>query len=71
MKKSWIKVGGNYVAKVSGKLTTVRVDAISEGTDSFGRQSKMRYDCTNLATGRKVTFRSSQKFREEAADALP
>lgn len=64
MKKSEIKVGGLYKAKVSNRLTTVRVDAIREwGAPSVGTGT--RYDVTNLTTGRKTTFRSAAKFREE------
>lgn len=71
MKKKEIKVGGVYHAKVSGKLTTVRVDAIREsegfttGASYWTRRtaSKTYYDVTNLRTGRKTTFRSATKFR--------
>jgi len=74
MKKNEIQVGGTYTAKVSGKLTTVRVDAVREISgyrgSSFpygigGRASPDRtvYDVTNLATGRRTTFRSAMKFR--------
>lgn len=59
MKKAEIKVGGHYTAKVSGKLTTVRVDKI----DATAMDP---YRVTNLATGRKVAFRSAMKFRSEA-----
>lgn len=76
MKKADIKVGGHYVAKVSGKLTTVRVDAICEynptwrpSSTSYGSyrtiKSSTHYDVTNLATSRKLTFRSAAKFRYE------
>ena len=61
MKKHEIKVGGLYLAKVSGVVTTVRVDAIREGT-SFNRDATF-YDVANLRTGRKTTFRSAAKFR--------
>lgn len=68
MKKADIKIGGHYIARVSGKLTTVRVDAIQDrnGIDG-GRYVKAHtdYDVTNLATGRKLTFRSAAKFRFE------
>lgn len=49
MKKSEIIVGGHYIARVSNKFVTVRVDTIRE-TDT--------YVVTNLTTGRKTTFRS-------------
>ncbi len=70
MKKSEIQVGGHYVAKVSGRLVTVRVDAIREYNPSFSHsyrslRSSTSYDVTNLTTGRKTTFRSAAKFRYE------
>lgn len=76
MKAKEIKVGGRYVAKVSNKLVTVRVDAIREvaGHVSAGSYlgwtqrrvaDKVVYDVTNLTTGRKTTFRSAAKFRRE------
>ena len=69
MKKSEIMIGGVYVAKVSNKLTRVRVDAIREYDPSFGfnrlrpTYTQTRYDVTNLTTGRRTTFRSAAKFR--------
>lgn len=77
MKKNEIRVGGHYTAKVAGKLTTVRVDAIRElcgfgGVNSVyqtltGRRVRetTMYDVTNLRTGRRTTFRSAAKFRCE------
>lgn len=64
MKANEIKVGGVYVARVSGRLTEVRVDAIRE--NAFGQ--RLVYDVTNLATGRRTTFRSAAKFRSEVRD---
>ncbi len=66
MKKHKIKVGENYIAKISGKLTTVRVDAIRETNSYRAHQPHTpttRYDVTNLVTGRRTTFRSALKFR--------
>lgn len=73
MKTKDVKVGGTYVAKVGGKETNVRVDAI-RGVKSYRRRGagsgtlgdKSVYDVTNLATGRKTVFRSASKFRREA-----
>lgn len=67
MKKSEIRVGGVYLAKVSDKITRVRVDQIREcgGFD----KSRQMYDVTNLTTGRKTTFRSAAKFRSEVKQA--
>jgi hypothetical protein len=57
---------------VDGKLTTVRVEEIVnwEETDkqnASGRPRKAanRYEVTELATGRKLTFRSAVKFLGE------
>lgn len=70
MKKAEIKVGGVYCAKVSGKLTEVRVDAITEheGYQQRGYGGRKvgggtRYAVTNLKTGRQTAFRSATKFR--------
>lgn len=74
MKKSSIQVGGVYVARVSGKLTEVRVDAINERGDfcsrTGGYHSTDCFDVTNLATGRKLTFRSAEKFRYPVQDPI-
>ena len=61
MKKQESKVGGHYVARISGRIVTVRVDAIRE-CDGFKRVETV-FDVTNLVTGRKTTFRSAAKFR--------
>lgn len=69
MKKNQIVVGGHYLAKVSGRITTVRVDAIRETSSYRANQPYTpvtRYDVTNLATGRRTTFRSAAKFRGPA-----
>lgn len=70
MKASEIQVGGLYVAKVSGKLATVRVDAIRDyvqaiwsGGHITGDRVTKRYEVTNLNTNRRTTFRSAAKFR--------
>lgn len=66
MKKSEIKVGGHYRAKVNDKVVTVRVDAVRDGgSDRVGGSRMARYDVTNLSTGRKTTFRSAMKFLSE------
>lgn len=67
MKAAEIQVGGKYIAKVSGKLTTVRVDGVRE-CGGFDR-GRLIYDVTNLATGRKTTFRSAAKFRSEVKES--
>jgi len=70
MKKNEITVGAHYVAKVNGRLTTVRVDDIwSVGVPLGGGSVRdtTRYNVTNLTTGRKTTFRSATKFRKVVA----
>ena len=64
MKKAEIRVGGHYIVKISGRLTTARVDYIAEKYDHNDKLT-VRYDVTNLATGRKTSFRSAAKFRSE------
>lgn len=54
MKQNEIEKGGVYRAKVSERIVDVRVDEIAPGP---------RYAVTNLKTGRRLTFRSAQKFR--------
>jgi DNA helicase-2/ATP-dependent DNA helicase PcrA len=61
MRHDEIQIGKTYRAKVSDKLTTVRVDRIEQGFRGRG----WRYYCTNLTTKRQVVFRSAQKFRVE------
>ncbi len=62
MKQSEIRVGGLYLAKVSDKVVTVRVDRIRKG-------GSHPYEVTNLATGRKVAFKSAAKFRAETTES--
>ncbi len=70
MKAKEIIVGAKYVARISGRLVTVRVDAIRDWESSLrsGGHGKTLYDVTNLSTGRKTTFRSAAKFRSVAHD---
>jgi hypothetical protein len=65
MKKSEIKVGCEYITKVSNKLTTVRVDKIGKVQGNDYHQGGTHYDVTNLTTGRKTTFQSAAKFHRE------
>ena len=75
MKKSEIRIGGHYTAKISGRIVTVRVDEIREveirikntGSGYRPRGLDTHYYVTNLATGRKTTFRSAAKFRSEVS----
>ena len=54
MKKSEVKIGGVYTAKVTNKLVQVRIDAESR----YGG-----WDGTNLATGKKVRIKSPAQLR--------
>lgn len=56
MKKDQVQIGGTYVAKVSGQLARVRIDAASR----FGG-----WDATNVSTHRKVRIKSAQRLRQE------
>ncbi len=58
MKKDQVHVGGTFLAKVSGQLARVRIDAESR----FGG-----WDATNIATNRKVRIKSAQRLRHEVA----
>jgi hypothetical protein len=54
MKKSEVKIGRAYTAKVTNKVVQVRIDAESR----YGG-----WDATNLATGKKVRIQSAQRLR--------
>jgi len=56
MKKSEIKVGKHYAAKVSGKMATVRIDA---------ENPRGGWDAMNLRTNKKVRIKSAQRLRHE------
>jgi long-subunit fatty acid transport protein len=75
MKAKEIKVGGKYLARVSGRFTTVRVDAIETERPigyGYGRTIRYgtRYRVTNLLTNRQLTFRSAAKFRRAVSDTI-
>lgn len=80
MKQDEIRIGGRYLARISGKVVPVRVEAIRDtltarrGPSYTGMpRTRLRlvYDVTNLATGRKTTFRSAAKFRGPAPAEPP
>ncbi len=71
MKANQIKAGGRYTAKVSGVITTVRVDEVTDDSYPGRTRGGTRYHVTNLRTGRKTVFRSPQKFRAEVKPAVP
>jgi len=62
MKKNEVKVGGVYVAKVSGMLVRVRIN----GPSPYGG-----WDATNTATGRRIRIKSAQRLRWEVPVTTP
>lgn len=54
MKKSEVKVGHTYVAKVSDRLVPVRIDSV---------HSRQGWNATNTKTGRRVHIKSAQRLR--------
>jgi hypothetical protein len=62
-----IAVGGEYVAKVSGRLVALRVEACGDDP----RTGRRRWRCTSLATGREVVVKSAQRFRGSALPPAP
>ncbi len=59
MKKSDVAIGATYIAKVSGRLATVRIDRESPHGG---------WEATNAETGRSVRIKSAQRLRFEAVD---
>lgn len=57
MKKSEVKIGQTYLAKVSDKVVPVRID---------GENARGGWDATNLATNKKVRIKSVQRLRGKA-----
>jgi len=57
MKKHEVKVGGEFTAKVSGKLVHVRIDR---------ENPHGGWDATNLATKKAVRIKSAQRLRARA-----
>ena len=62
MKKSEVKVGGTYAAKVSGKVVQVRIDA---------ENPHGGWGATNLATQKKVRIKSAQRLRGAVHKSKP
>ena len=56
MKKNEVRIGGRYLAKVSGSVSPIRLDAESPHGG---------WDGTNLDTGRQVRIKSAQRLRGE------
>jgi hypothetical protein len=62
MKKNEVQIGGTYLAKVSDKVVSVRLDAENPHSG---------WDATNLATGKKVRIKSAQRLRGPATERAP
>jgi hypothetical protein len=64
VRQSQLTVGRTYLAKVSGRLTVVRLDEARVVRRYVTRSSleKTVFDVTNLRTGRKLTFKSARRF---------
>lgn len=58
MKKKDVVIGGTYAAKVSGKMTRVRIDR---------EDQRGGWEATNVATGRRIHIKSAQRLRFSAA----
>ena len=58
MKKHEVKVGGQYLAKVSGKVVVVHID---------GENPHGGWDATNVQTKKKVRVKSAQRLRGPAS----
>ena len=56
MKKSEVKTGKCYTAKVSNRMATIRIDAENPNGG---------WDATNLTTKKKVRIKSAQRLRHE------
>ena len=54
MKKDQVKIGRLYVAKVSDKLVTVRIDSTHSGGG---------WNATNTATGKRLRIKSARRLR--------
>ena len=54
MKKNEVKIGRLYVAKVSDKLVTVRIDSTHSGGG---------WNATNTATGKRIRIKSARRLR--------
>ena len=73
MKRAEVVVGGTYVAKVSGKLVSVRIthDRGTHFRTVYNQPSRDRevhdgWVAVNVTTGRIVTIKSAQRLRGPA-----
>ncbi len=57
MKKDEVKIGGIYVAKVSDRITTVRIESVNRHGG---------WNAVNTATGKRIRVKNAQRLRAEA-----
>jgi len=70
MKAAEVKIGGVYLAKVSGRLVHLRIDRTDESLSIRygGRRSRRQtWYATNLDTGREVFVKSATRLRREVS----
>ena len=60
MKKNDVKIGANYMAKVTNSVVPVRIDT---------EKPNGGWDGKNLATGRKIHIKSAQRLRRKCTEA--
>ncbi|WP_161604820.1 winged helix-turn-helix domain-containing protein [Roseiconus nitratireducens] len=60
MKKSDVKIGGEYYAKVTGKKVVVQIDAINGDGG---------WDATNMSTGKAVRIKTAERLQGPAQAA--
>jgi hypothetical protein len=63
MKASDVEIGGRYTAKISGKVTVVRILEQRVRYDAFRGRERTTWVAVNEATGRRVDIRSAQRLR--------
>ncbi len=60
MKQNEVKIGTTYTAKVSDRLTKVRIDS--------KHSSGKGWNATNIATGKRIHIKSAQRLRSAAGE---
>jgi hypothetical protein len=59
MKKTEVKIGGKYYAKVTNRRVEIRIDAV---------RASGGWEATNLATGKKIHIKSAQRLQGEVGE---
>ena len=63
MKLNDVQIGGRYIAKVSGRVVTVRVVEIVQVEASRFARARTSIEAVNEATGRRISIRSPLRLR--------